>query len=166
MFSQNLSLIFFIAATLIAECYGYKTIVKQRISKGKVNGEMMQYCEYKLLKMMPKSKVLDPDACLSCKCNNKFLICKDAKYIPGCKLMPGGQMTQNPFDKEWKKLVDPLIKPEYTDYRILQVRTQVVAGRNIYMWLHVDNALLCDLTVFEDLNGGKEITKDTCGLKK
>lgn len=45
---------------------------------------------------------------------------------PGCGIMPGGLMTQNPFDKKWNNMVDGAINtPFLSTYRILQVRTQV-----------------------------------------
>ena len=40
--------------------------------------------------------------------------------------MPGGLVTQNPFNNEWNEMVDEVIQNKYVGkYRVLQVRTQV-----------------------------------------
>ncbi|XP_060608654.1 uncharacterized protein LOC132760648 [Ruditapes philippinarum] len=113
-----------VAAAVITECYTIS--FSEPISTGTVHGEKIKFCEYKLTKMLPKSKILDAEACLTCSCNKKSLKCKDYDKIPGCKLMPGGLLTQNPFDKKWIVMIDMLIKSIYVGkYRVLQVRTQV-----------------------------------------
>jgi hypothetical protein len=54
---------------------------------------------------------------------------------PGCKLMPGGLSTQNPFDEEWIVMIDKLIKSIYVGkYRVLQVRTQVNVSFSSYSY--------------------------------
>ncbi|XP_060608656.1 cystatin-A-like [Ruditapes philippinarum] len=116
--------------------------------------------------MLPKSKILDAEACLSCSCSKKSLKCKDITKLPGCKLMPGGQMTQNPFDKEWKVMVDKLIQSKYIGkYQILQVRTQVVAGTNTYLKLLATDRL-CDLKIYTNFKGLSEISDDPCSIGK
>ncbi|XP_060608649.1 uncharacterized protein LOC132760642 [Ruditapes philippinarum] len=151
-----------VSASLFAECY--TLTFTQPISEGTVNGKKIKFCEYKLTKMLPKSKILDAEARLSCSCSKKRLTCKEIPRKPGSLIMTGTPVIQNPFDKEWKGMVDDLIQSKYVGkYQVLQVKTQVVAGYNTFLKLLVIDRL-CDLTIYKNLAGLSEITDDTCSI--
>ncbi|XP_060596838.1 uncharacterized protein LOC132750813 [Ruditapes philippinarum] len=115
------------------------------ISKEKVDGKVIRFCEYKLTKMLPKSKILDAEACLQCSCTKQGLLCKNITHVPGCEVVHGGKVPQNPYDIKWIKMITSISPKKHISLlKILQVKTEVGLRK-----LYFIQMLVVDVRIFQ-----------------